>query len=128
MKFNQGKLVLIIELCIATYMLGSLVITEYKNYNIEKYIAQFELSNQELTLENEQLQSQFDYFTSKQYQEKIAKQNFGLAQPGERVIVIMEENLLSDAEKFQDSMIANKIDYFVSMPNFRKWIYFYKDM
>lgn len=128
MKFNQGKLVLVIQLCIAVYMLSSLVITEYKNYNIEKYIAQFERSNQELTLENEQLQSQFDYFTSTQYQEKIAKQNFGLAQPGEKVIVIMEEDLVPDSEKFKASQNAEKIDYFVSLSNFRKWIYFYTEM
>ena len=84
MKFNQGKFVLIIELLIAVYMISSLMVTEYKNYKIENYIAQFELENQRLTLENQDLNSQFDYFTSSEYQEKIAKQNFGLAISGEK--------------------------------------------
>ncbi len=125
MQFNQGRLILILELFIALYMLTSLAITEYKNYNIEKYIAQFELSNQELSLENDKLQTQFDYFTSKQYQEKIAKQNFGLAKPGEKVLVVMEDDLISDSEKFKQELTAQKIDFYVSLPNFQKWFYFY---
>ncbi len=125
MKFNQGKFVLIIELLIAVYMISSLMVTEYKNYKIENYIAQFELENQRLTLENQDLNSQFDYFTSSEYQEKIAKQNFGLAKSGEKVLVILEDDLTSDSEKFQQSIIQEKIDHYVSMPAFQKWVRFY---
>ena len=125
MQFNQGRFILILELFIALYMLTSLAITEYKNYNIEKYIAQFELNNQEMSLENQKLQTQFDYFTSKQYQENIAKQNFGLAKPGEKVLIVMEDDLISDSEKFKQDLIAQKIDFYVSLPNFQKWFHFY---
>ncbi|MBT6143338.1 hypothetical protein HOH51_02380 [bacterium] len=125
MKFNQGKFVLIIELLIAVYMISSLMVTEYKNYKIENYIAQFELENQRLTLENQDLNSQFDYFTSSEYQEKIAKQNFGLAISGEKVLVILEDDLTSDSEKFQQSIVQEKIDHYVSMPAFQKWVRFY---
>ena len=125
MKFNQGKFVLIIELLIAVYMISSLMVTEYKNYKIENYIAQFELENQRLTLENQDLNSQFDYFTSSEYQEKIAKQNFGLAKSGEKVLVILEDDLTSDSEKFQQSIVQEKIDHYVSMPAFQKWVRFY---
>ncbi len=125
MKFSQGKFVLIIELLIAVYMISSLMVTEYKNYKIENYIAQFELENQHLTLENQELQTQFDYFTSSEYQEKIAKQNFGLAKSGEKVLVIMEDDLTSDSEKFQQAIVQEKIDHYVSMPAFQKWVRFY---
>ena len=125
MQFNQGKFVLILELFIALYMLVSLGVTEYKNYNIEKYIAQFELSNQELSLENQALQTQFDYFTSAEYQEKIAKQNFGLSKAGEKVLVVMDDDLLTDSEQFQKELLAQKVDFYVSLPNFQKWYYYY---
>jgi hypothetical protein len=101
------------------------MVTEYKNYKIENYIAQFELENQRLTLENQDLNSQFDYFTSSEYQEKIAKQNFGLAISGEKVLVILEDDLTSDSEKFQQSIVQEKIDHYVSMPAFQKWVRFY---
>ena len=118
------RIILIVEFIVAIYMLIALTTSEYNSYKVEKYIQDFESRNQEIALENQQLKNEYDYFTSKQYQEKIAKQNFGLVNPGEQVLIIPEESKITDEEEFQNRIITEKVEFYESLSNPIKWWYY----
>jgi hypothetical protein len=58
---------------------------------VDKYIEAFESENQTLQQENNQKMQDYLYFTSEEYIDKVAKQNLGLINPGEEVIVVTPE-------------------------------------
>jgi cell division protein FtsB len=57
------------------------------NYGLQKQVASLAQQNTIQKLENENLQLQNKYYDSNQYQELSARQNFGLANPGEKEIL-----------------------------------------
>jgi len=82
------KLIIIIEFFLVAYLLYSLTKNVYNSYQVDKYIESFESENQLLEQENNQKMQDYLYFTSEEYIDKIAKQNLGLVNPGEEVIVV----------------------------------------
>lgn len=100
-QFGLIRLVLIVGFFVVAYMLYNLTVSIYKNYQIEQHIAEFEHKNEELIAENQQKLEDFQYYTSDEYIEKMAKQNLGLINDGEQVIVIPDEELIvrSDTEE-----------------------------
>src|SRR5215472_11093774 len=57
------------------------------NYVLQKQIAQLEQQNTLQQLENSNQKLQNEYYNSNQYLELSARQNFGLAAPGEKEII-----------------------------------------
>ena len=82
------KLIIVAEFLLVAYLLYSLTKNVYTTYQIDKYIETFETENVALEMENLQKTEDFLYFTSEEYIDKIAKQNLGLINPGEEVLVI----------------------------------------
>ena len=93
---NFTKILIIAEFFLLSYLLYTLTLSIYKNYQIDLHIQAFELENRSLEEENTQIASDIEYFTSRAYSEKIAKQNFGLVNPGEEVIVVPKDSVFSD--------------------------------
>lgn len=118
-QFNLMRLVLIVGFFVVAYMLYNLTVSIYENYQIEKHIAEFETRNTELRIENQQKLEDFQYYTSEEYVEKVAKQNLGLINQGEQVVVIPDENLIVLSENDQDIIIAEQIRNSWSNP--KKW-------
>lgn len=58
------------------------------NYDLQKQITRLKQQNQLHTLANNNLKLQNEYFNTNQYLEITARQNFGLAKPGEKVLVV----------------------------------------
>lgn len=58
------------------------------NYGLQRQIAALEQQNAVQQLSNQNLSLQNDYFESNQYLELAARQNFGLAAPGETVLIV----------------------------------------
>jgi cell division protein FtsB len=58
------------------------------NYSLQKQIGSLKQQNNLQQLENENQQLQNDYYNSAQYLELSARQNFGLAAPGEKEVVV----------------------------------------
>jgi cell division protein FtsB len=102
---NVTRFILIIEFVLVAYMLYALTSSVYRSYQIDQHIAQFERENQEIALENDRLSDDFAYYSSQAYKEKIAKQNFGLVNPGEQVIVIPDQNVVAQPE---DELLQKK--------------------
>ncbi len=84
------KLIIIIEFLLVGYLIYSLTKNVYNSYTVDKYITTFESENLRIESENRQKTEDYLYFTSEEYIDKIAKQNLGLINQGEEVIIISE--------------------------------------
>lgn len=122
-QFGLIKLVLIVGFFIVAYMLYNLTVSIYENYQIEQHITAFQDKNAELTLENKQKLEDFQYYTSEQYIEKIAKQNLGLINAGEQIIIIPDDDLIILSEE-EDSAVLNE-QIRAGWSNKKKWLKFF---
>ena len=121
--FTVARGIIIVGFVIVAYMLYNLTVSIYENYQIDAHIQGFEEKNTELEEENLEKIESYQYYTSGQYIEKIAKQNLGLINPGEQVIVITEDDndtiLEAEYEETQTLVMRN------SWSNARKWVEFF---
>jgi cell division protein FtsB len=85
---NITNFIILGLILLSAYLLYSLTLAFYKSHQIDIYIEDFEHENEKIEQENESLIDEFDYVTSDAYIDKILKQNKGLINPGEEVIVI----------------------------------------
>jgi cell division protein FtsB len=122
---STTRAILIAEFLIAIYMVISLTTSEYNSYKIKQYIEKFEVDNLELSEENAQLQNKYQYYTSPEYQEKIAKQNFGLVNPGEKVLIIPEASNISAEDEFLNTVVSERVKFYQELPNAVKWWYYF---
>lgn len=122
-QFNLTRLILMAGLILVAYMLYSLTVTIYENYQIDVHIRNFEQKNEELRTENLQKLDDYKYYTSTAYIDKIAKQNLGLVNPGEEVIVLTEGDSVVGLET-EDTLEARERSR-ASWSNPQKWWYFF---
>lgn len=92
------KFIIIIEFFLVAYLLYSLTKNVYSSYQIDNYIESYEMENALIEQENRQRTDDYLYFTSQEYIDKIAKQNLGLVNPGEEVIILSPELLAQDID------------------------------
>lgn len=90
------KFIIIVEFTLVAYLIYSLSRNVYNSYLVDRYIETFEQENVLIAEENRKKTEDYLYFTSEEYIDKIAKQNLGLINPGEEVIVISSESLSYD--------------------------------
>lgn len=124
-QFNVARLVIIIGLVMVAYMLYNLTVTIYQNHQIDVHIENFEQKNDELRTENLQKLEDYKYYTSEAYIDKIAKQNLGLVNPGEEVIILTEGDTLSLLES-EDSNLTRERSM-ANWSNPKKWWHFIFD-
>lgn len=122
-QFGVIRLVLIVGFFVVAYMLYNLTVSIYDNYRIEQHITEFETRNEELLLENQQKLADFQYYTSDEYIEKIAKQNLGLINPGEKVVIIPDDEIVIMTEAEDAAAINEQIRETWSTP--KKWWKFF---
>jgi cell division protein FtsB len=65
------------------------------NYSLQKQISGLHQQNEVQKLKNNNLALQNDYLNSNQYLELTARQNFGLAAPGEKQVIVPESVALA---------------------------------
>ena len=87
------KFIIIVEFVLVAYLIYSLTRNVYNSYLVDRYIETFELENTMIAEENRMKTEDYLYFTSEEYIDKIAKQNLGLVNAGEEVIIISPESL-----------------------------------
>lgn len=92
---NFTKVVIIIEFFLVSYLLYTLTVSVYKSYQIDQHIRSFEAENARIEEENRRKSEEYEYYSSDAYIEKMAKQNLGLVNQGEEVIIIPSENVKS---------------------------------
>lgn len=103
---QSTKLIIIGLFLLVSYLLYSLTVSVYKSYQIDVHIKQFENENKRIAEENRSQSDDYEYYSSTAYIEKMAKQNLGLVNRGEEVIIIpgdsfdnSEEGTISDVEE-----------------------------
>jgi len=117
---NFTNLLIIGLIIISGYLLYSLTVAFYKSHQIDVYIQDFERENTRIEEENKKLIEEFDYVTSESYIDKILKQDKGLINPGEDVIIIASNS------ETQDDQTAINLDQFgkrdlSKLSNTEKW-------
>lgn len=114
------KILLGIEFLIAVYMIVTLARSEYNSNQIEKYIEKSEQENMQIVSQNEELKSRLDYYSSPQYQEKIAKQNLGKVNPGEKVLVL-RESAVASVQTEVENLVPEGLLENQNLKNYQKW-------
>lgn len=119
------KLILVVEFILVAYLLYALTINVYRSYSLDLHIKTFENENARILDENLKKSTDFQYYTSSQYIDKIAKQNFGLINQGEEVIVLPAEelNVRTEEEAFLDQQNPD----LSGLSNPQKWWKFFFD-
>ena len=97
------------------------------NYGLQRQIASISQQNSVQKLENDNLALKNDYFKSNQYLDVAARQNFGLAAPGEKLIVVPESVALSNTIDIPTNApdAATKAKQPVYQRNFQSWVDFF---
>ena len=97
------------------------------NYGLEKQVSQIQQQNEIAKLENENLALQNAYYNTSQYLEVSARENFGLAKPGETVLLVPKDVALSHtvAQPSAEETIISAKDLPFWQTNFRDWMNFF---
>jgi cell division protein FtsB len=97
------------------------------NYGLQKQISTLKQKNDLQKLENTNLSLENEYFNSNQYLELVARQDFGLGAPGEKLIIVPETVAMSYTTSIpltagSASNDANQPGY---QKNFQSWVDFF---
>lgn len=88
---NFTKLIIVIEFALVSYLLYSLTKNIYNSYQVDQIIESYRKENAAIEEENRRRNEDYLYFTSEEYINKIAKQNLGLVDKGEEVIILSQD-------------------------------------
>jgi len=96
------------------------------NYGLQKQISALKQQNSLQKMQNDNLALQNQYLNSNQYLELAARQNFGLAAPGEQEVVVPENVALSYTVNLPTPpKPANAAAQPAYQSNFHSWIDFF---
>ena len=99
------------------------------NYGLQKQISVLEQETQVQELENQNLDLQNQYLNTDQFLELAARRQFGLAAPGETLILIPKNVALMHATDLSPKATDTKAGNVVLKPayqrNFQAWINFF---
>lgn len=122
------KLVIIGLFLLVSFLLYSLTASVYKAYQIELHIKNYEKENEKIAEENRRKSEDYEYYSSEAYIEKIAKQNLGLVNPGESVIIIPNEKIDASGIVGGVNEGEDENEGYSELPNPEKWWKFFFDM
>jgi cell division protein FtsB len=99
---------------IGLYIFGVIVLaiawsgakTVQNNYQLQKQISALRQQNEVIHLQNNNTYLQNQFYQTKEYQELSARQNLGLAAPGEKVLLVPKDVAMS----YVDPALADKRD------------------
>jgi cell division protein FtsB len=97
------------------------------NYTLEKQVSNLEQQNDITKLQNQNVELQNAYYKTSQYLEVSARENFGLAKPGETVLLVSKDVALRntvDQPSAEETTISAK-DLPFWQTNFRDWMNFF---
>jgi len=90
------------------------------NYQLQKQISQLKQENQVEDLRNSNTALQNDYYKTDQYLEIAARQNFGLAAPGEKELIVPKEVALAKAPEIKTAATPEAEQAQASQPFFMR--------
>lgn len=121
--FDMMRITLVVGFFVVAYMLYNLTVSIYENYQIEQHIADFKERNVVLKEDNQKKMDDLQYYISDEYIDKVAKQNLNLINPGEKVIVIPDGDLVVLSQDADTAALSEQIRASWSTP--KKWWKFF---
>jgi cell division protein FtsL len=99
------------------------------NYNLQKQITSLKQQNEIQKLQNSNLQLENQYYNSNQYIELSARQNFGLADPNEKEVIIPTQVALANTINLPTTNYQSLTESKKSklQNNFESWVNFLLD-
>jgi cell division protein FtsB len=98
------------------------------NYSLQKQISVLKQQNSLQKLQDENLALQNQYYNSNQYLELSARQNFGLAAPGEKEVIVPRQvafNYTVNLPSLTSATISPKSKQPAYQSNFESWVNFF---
>jgi cell division protein FtsB len=95
------------------------------NYSLQKQITSLNQQNDLQKLQNDNLQLQNNYYNSNQYLELSARENFGLAAPGETEIIVPEQAAMAQTITPTNFNSVTKIYTSKAQNNLSSWVSFF---
>ena len=123
---NTTKIILLAEFMLVLYLIYALTVNIYQSYQIDFHIKNFQAENKRIAEENRKKTEDLLYYTSDAYIDKIAKQNFGLINAGEEVIIIPEGEKIVIAENDPTQINYPSKSYFLLTNSQRWWKFFFE--
>lgn len=115
-------MILIGEFLLVSYLLYALALNIYQSYQIDYHIQNFGEENRKIAEANRKAAEDLLYYTSNEYLEKIAKQNLGLVNAGEEVIVLSDNVIETPVEDpLVDVFSEDQLQKYYHLSNPRKW-------
>lgn len=101
------------------YIFFALATAIYKDYKLDTNIQKFEAEIDQLADKARQKPDSVTFYQSPQYKDRYAKENLNLLNPGERLIIIPQEEKVVKSER----VIADDVDYsaVLRLPNRMQW-------
>ncbi len=87
------KLLIMGGLVAFVYVFSALATSIYRDYRLERQIRDFQQKINELDSKAKEKPDTVKFFASAQYRDRYAKENLNLLNPGERLIVIPQEDI-----------------------------------
>ncbi len=125
---HGAKIVIIGLLLLVSYLLFTLTSSVYKSHQLDVHIRTFETENSRIEEEIRTKSEELGYYNSEAYIEKIAKQNLGLVNHGEEVIIIPNEVLESVGTFEGEGYENDEVGSYDSLSNPERWWKFFFDM
>lgn len=104
-------------------MMYVLTASVYNSYMLDRHIERFKQKNAQIALEYESNLDDLKYFQSEAYAEKIAKEQLGLVNRDEEVIVLLKNDISSQSEVQKNEM--NALLEYRRLKNQQKWWYYF---
>jgi cell division protein FtsB len=99
-----------------------------RNYELQKQISELQQENAVLDLQNNNIKLQNQYYNTEQYLDLKARQDFGLGQPGETLLLVPKETALAYAGKLNkpaDTVPTPESRRPAYQRNFQAWMDFF---
>jgi len=119
---SLAKVIIIVEFFLVAYLVYSLTKNVYNSYQVDKTIEAFEAENAQIEEENRQKTEDYLYVTSEEYIDKIAKQELLYINPGEEVIVIIDEDF---EDPLPEEELNDDVAKYNGQSNPEKWWEFF---
>ena len=125
------QLTIAVGLTVVGFMAFGLILSYYRNVLFDQTLVDMKGQNNGLRASIEEGYRSLEYYKSSQYKDKYAKENLGLVNPGEKVLIIQKPTVplntneeISEMQKEQRE--AAFLELLRQMPTFEHWkLYFF---
>jgi len=125
------QLTIIVGLTVVGFMAFGLALSFYRNVLFEQTLEDIRAQNTVLRMRIARGYKELDYYRSAQFKDKYAKENLSLVKPGEKALIITEQQrpldlTLSEENSYGEEREAAYLELLRQMPIMEHWnLYFF---